>query len=177
METKLQLSDVERRILINQYEILAVLRPKEAESFNRCAEIIRAGYYEMWDDEAIGWLSKPMLRKEMLYVADVLDMYDWLQISYDRLPEAEKATIDASEVLFPGFDGNNETEYMGYARFLREKMDRFTTVGAPHGLNSHHPTRHMYNAMLRVLPKREGVFYLSAAKIRAVLDAPRTKVI
>ncbi len=175
MKTKLQLSDVERRILINQYEILAALRPKEADDFNRCAEIIRAGYYEMWDDEAIGWLSDPIPREEMNYVGDVLDMYGWLQSSYDQLPEAEKATIEASEVLFPGFDGNGETEYMGYARFLREKMDRFTSVRALEALNSHCPTQHMYKAMLKVLPKREGVFYLSASKIRAVLDAHRTK--
>jgi uncharacterized protein YfbU (UPF0304 family) len=114
---------------------------------------------------------------ELNYVGEVMEAFDWLQISYDRLPEAEKATINGSKVLFPGFDGNYETAYMGYARFLREKMDRFTSLRCMDGLNSHFPTRDLYKAMLSAMPKRhwQNKPYLTAAEIRVVLDAPLAK--
>lgn len=171
MRTVLQLTDVQRRILINQYEILAALRPKEAAYFDRCAEIIRRGYYEFWPDYVTGDLDDPMAQKELIYVMDVLEMYDRLQVSFDRLPESEKTKVAANEVLFSGFDGGSERAYMAYARFLREKMERFTTVRLDHELDSHFPTRDKYEAMLKVLPRLDGDGTLTATQIRAVLDA------
>jgi uncharacterized protein YfbU (UPF0304 family) len=40
---------------------------------------------------------------------------------------------------FHGFDGNNETEYMGIARFLVEQLGRFTDFKG-RDFNSHSPT-------------------------------------
>ncbi len=157
-------------ILINQYEILAALRPQELAVFNRYAEIVQEGYYEMWADEAIGSLSNPLPYEELDYVGRVMEMFDWIQISYDRLSAAEKATIEEIDVRFPGFDGNHETSYMAYARFLTEKMNRFASLRLMDGMNSHFPTRDRYEAMLSVLPRRHWADkpYLSAAEIRTL---------
>jgi uncharacterized protein len=169
----MQISKLERRMLINQYRILAALYPKEAAYHQRSAEILERGYYELWADEAVGWLSEPLSREEMIYVSNVFDMFDWLQISFDELPDVERAEIDPRELIFGGFDGNNESDLMGYARFLREKLERYTNVRIHEtlNLNSHCPTGDRYARMLKVLPKRDGLRRLSAAEIKAVLRA------
>ena len=48
--------------------------------------------------------------------------------------------------MFSGFDGNYESEYMGIARFLVEKMGRFESFNG-RSFNSHIPMVGRYSAM------------------------------
>ena len=76
-------------------------------------------------------------------------------------------------VKFIGFDGNNETEYMGIARFLVEKMDRFTRFKGRE-MNSHCPIIDAYARMFTVFePIRKTLIgrKLSTDEIISILKA------
>lgn len=93
-------------------------------------------------------------RAALSLVLDVLDMYSFIEDSFEKFSPADKARVTAevpwaSEGKFPGFDGNNETTYMSIAQFLVEEMNRFTEFKG-RSLNSHHPTLSRYRAMVLV---------------------------
>jgi uncharacterized protein YfbU (UPF0304 family) len=78
-------------------------------------------------------------------------------------------------VKFIGFDGNNESELMGIARFLIDDMERFTSFKGRE-LNSHMPTRSMYRRMLSVFePIRKTLVgvELSADQLITILNAKK----
>lgn len=115
------------------------------------------------------------------HVADVLDMYGFLELSYGDLDDAGKAVVKEAyqygEPRFPGFDGNEETEYMSAARFMIEELGRFSNFRG-RDLNSHHPTVGTSRKMLRVfMPLRAkssrmaGVSRLSADDIASIMRA------
>jgi uncharacterized protein YfbU (UPF0304 family) len=88
-------------------------------------------------------------------VLDILEMWQMLETSYKRLKPVDKARIEAEakpfgrDVHFRGFDGNNETEHMGVARFLVDDLERFSTFKG-RDLNSHIPSLDTYRRMLAV---------------------------
>ena len=58
---------------------------------------------------------------------------------------------------FAGFDGNNESTYLGIARFLIHEMDRFNGF-KKHDLDSHAPSTGRYRRMLEAfLPLPPGL--------------------
>lgn len=81
---------------------------------------------------------------EVIEVCDILGMYSNLKASFEELDDAEKAeviketSINDAGVRFPGFDGNNETDYMVIARVLIEKLDRYIDLDST-PYNSHCP--------------------------------------
>lgn len=85
------------------------------------------------------------------FVVDVLDMWSFIERGYAELSKADKARVD-DEVRygvsqFEGFDGNHETEYMSIARFLVEKLNRFSEFKG-RAFNSHMPSIGRYQQML-----------------------------
>lgn len=92
------------------------------------------------------------------HVVDVLDMYDLLSQSYQALNDTNKKKYDTAVKFgapdFPGFDGNNESEYLSAMRMLVDHLGRFQSYKG-RILNSHHPTVERSINMLRVfLPIR-----------------------
>jgi uncharacterized protein len=77
-------------------------------------------------------------------VLEILEMWEAIELSYDKLSADDKARMKAEEnpfvshPRFSGFDGNNETEYMGIAHFLVDELGRFTHFKG-RDLNSHMP--------------------------------------
>ena len=78
----LNLTDVERRILINQSRILAALYPLEASEFEQAIKILSEGYQESYQEVVLKGLKPSFMKEEMNFVYQVLEMYDWLQKSY-----------------------------------------------------------------------------------------------
>lgn len=114
-------------------------------------------------------------------VGEILSMWELLEASHEDLSAADKDRVKAEAdpfgdpVRFPGFDGNNECEYLNVARFLVEKMDRFAEFKGRIN-NSHMPTLGGYRRMLAALgPIRDGLHgnLLGAAQVIAVLNARR----
>lgn len=78
------------------------------------------------------------------YVVDVLAMYDDLQWSSRENKDEEVKKL----VKFPGFDGNHEVGYLGFARYL-QKHGRFESIDSTFpDMNSHRMTPD-YNSMLK----------------------------
>jgi uncharacterized protein YfbU (UPF0304 family) len=164
----LNLSDVERRILINQSRILAALYPLETTEFERTIEILSEGYHEDWPDIVFKGLKVPLLKEEMNFVYQVLDMYDWLQKSYYSLTLEEKLQLKEQVLVFPGFDAEREEQHLSYARFLLENFDRFSFTEVVKPLNAARPMREVYQEMLNELPASSGEA-LSASQLKAVV--------
>tara|TARA_B100001059_G_C17747247_1_gene535056 strand:- start:150 stop:701 length:552 start_codon:yes stop_codon:yes gene_type:complete len=94
----------------------------------------------------------PEVVKEVL---DILDMWSMIERSYEILSNESKEFVEkeaspfGKDPKFPGFDGNNETEYMGTASFLVNDLDRFEEFKG-RNFNSHYPSIDSYRRMLSV---------------------------
>jgi uncharacterized protein YfbU (UPF0304 family) len=139
---KLKLTDIERLTLANQYQILAALH--EDEKYARMAETLRDGYewlYSQYFDQ----LSSNLPEHQAEHVLAILGIYSDLKDSYAKLDD--KSGIEESQIIFPGFDGNNEVELLGFSGALR-KHDRFSSTIGEHVRNSHMPTTEIYQRMI-----------------------------
>jgi uncharacterized protein len=171
----MEMDKVQRLMLVNQYRILALLDPEQADYYNRAATVIESGYQITLTDP-FRHLSDPMSEDDCRLVYRILTMYTTLQQSYEALED--KAGLEPSDVVFRGFDGNNEGEYLGYARFLMEQEDKYghlKLVGK--SLNSHAPVLPGYRRMVAVWEPMQKALKvdgeLTAEQIRTILDARR----
>lgn len=161
----MKITETERAILLLLNKTLAALSTDSHDKAHhlRAAEMLERGYHTLHSDDCLPLMYEPMSRVDMIFVGEIMTLYQRLQWS------AEKVGMDPAEVIFPGFDGNHETAMMGYARYMMEKMDRFRGLKVVPGHNSHCPMIDRYAGMLATAPvSRE----LSAEQIRAILDAP-----
>ena len=163
---RLQLTDTERLILANQYEILGSL--KKDETYTRLAEQLRDGHEWLYQQN-FEYFSPNMSNVDAELVVTILGIYSDIKDSYAQL--ADKSEIEAHQVEFPGFDGNNEGELLRFSRALRES-DRFVETLPQHGKNSHMPTRDIYGRMVAMWEELgKPHFPLSKDQIVAVLAA------
>ena len=165
----MELTEIERSTLMHLHMVLAKLDPENAEHHEVAADILRDGYFRFWKDKCLAFSGEPIDLDVMKFVHSVFDMYRWLQMSYNALSEDEKQTINADRLKFPGFDGNNETDYMGYAQFVRERLDRWREVDVD-DYNSHLPSVAIYARMLEQTPPRRGNELLSANLIMQIVE-------
>jgi uncharacterized protein YfbU (UPF0304 family) len=166
----MSLSDVERRILLNQYKILSALFPAEAEQYDRMAQMLSEGYHDRWADVVSGDMKEPLPKAETDFVFDVLVMYDWLQKSFFTLSKPERLEFDEKQLRFPGFDAGAEKRLGVYAKFLLQRMEQFTFLNAAPGMVCSVSMRAIYARMLAALPRVEDRC-LSVQEIRRVLNA------
>jgi uncharacterized protein len=111
-------------------------------------------------------------------VVDILDMWYFVERGFAALSTKDKELVASKSPLgkhvkFSGFDGNHEGEYIGVARFLIEKLDRFTEF-RKRGLDAHMPTIEAHRRMLAVFdPIRKNLVGrdLSAEEIIDILNA------
>ena len=121
--------------------------------------------------------------EDVRFVVDDLDMWSFIETAYKKLSKKEKDQIANDEdvrpfgndVRFRGFDGNNEPAFVGIARFLIEKLGRFSAFEG-RDLNSHSPRVAVHQRMLRVFgpmrAKLVGVD-LSASQLVMILAAQK----
>ncbi|WP_085125095.1 YfbU family protein [Tistlia consotensis] len=141
---------------------------------------ITGGHY--W---ALGWELQVILHEHedspviVSEVVNVLDMWSFIEGSFKKMPKPEKEKIKGeiglNNVEFIGFDGNNESEHLGVARFLIEKMGRFAEFKG-RDLNSHMPRVAVYRRMLQVFdPMRAQLIGidLTGEQIVKILKAGR----
>lgn len=134
----MELTEKERLILYNQYEILKLLNPDEKEYYERDQEILINGFKYNYNDLVSGFMDETS-EEISQFVIDVLQMYRVLNNSYNKLNDDEKSQIDLYDISFKGFDGNEEIDYYTYAKFYLEKLDRFgeLKVSKYYAINSH----------------------------------------
>jgi uncharacterized protein len=117
-------------------------------------------------------------RRNVSEVVGVLDMWSFIEQGYAKLSTKDKARVEkeaepfGKNPKFRGFDGNNESEHMGIARFMIDKLERFSSFEG-RDLNSHMPSLGMYHRMFRVFePMRRTLMgrELGAGEIISILN-------
>jgi uncharacterized protein len=154
----MKLSDGEKLILMMLCELYEKLGIKGEIDPKFIQEAIWSG--NLW---GLKWKytgivdSSETSRETVSEVCDILDMWWLMESAYKDLSKEDKKRIAhevgplGKSVRFLGFDGNNETEHMGAARFLIERLDRFTHFKDRIGdMNSHMPTLEIYGRMMEV---------------------------
>ena len=153
------LSDGEKLIALMLGDLMKKLDIDGDTDVDLVQKVIYGGHY--W---ALGWEMPGIFhghndkQSRVSFVVDVLDMWSFMEEAFEEFGEedrkllVEKAGVLGESVQFPGFDGNNESEYLGIARFLVEDLDRFERfkTGKRTMLNSHCPTLQRYSRMLSV---------------------------
>jgi uncharacterized protein YfbU (UPF0304 family) len=140
---KFPLTKAERLILWNQYEILKLLDKRHADDYGQHQEALASGYEQVWDWTYGQLLAEVMPTAQTSEVLNILTMFDAIEGSLETV--AYKGTKPTPS--FVGFDGNNETEQMGFCHFLIEKQNKFSRWKG-RSLNSHHPVLDRYRRML-----------------------------
>lgn len=166
----MKLSRIERWSLSNQYRILAKLYPDEADSYERAADALESGYELEYDRLAQHVYEDELTIEQCRFVYNVMGMYQRLKWAYEDLPAGEKAEINPHLLEFPGFDGNNETEYLGYARYIVSDGRSFQNLNERGDFNSHMPTLGPYQNMLTVWQKLERKQTLTKDDILSVVN-------
>ncbi|MGB7651095.1 MAG: YfbU family protein [Gallionella sp.] len=140
--TCLKLTDTERLLLANQYEILG--RLKNDEQYELMAQTLRDGHewlYRQYFDV----LSENLPDEKVEHVLAILGIYGDMRDSFKEL--TDKTGLEESKLTFPGFDGNNECELLSFTEALRKSRRFENTIGVT-AKNSHMPTTDMYQRMI-----------------------------
>lgn len=153
---QIRLSDGDKLILIMLCQLFKQLKLKSEIDPEFVEAAIHGGHYWglKWEYSGIfhDYEDKQSVVNE---VVDVLDMWSFLESGFGKLSKKDKERVAAEaepfgkRVVFAGFDGNNESEYMGVARFLIEELDRFSSFKG-RDLNAHMPTVDSHRRMFAV---------------------------
>jgi uncharacterized protein YfbU (UPF0304 family) len=173
------LSDGEKLILMMLCEIYKRLEMDDTEIEPKFVqETIWGGHY--W---GLKWKYSGLFHdhedsdKSVGEVADILEVWSFIELSFGRLSKADQDRVKKEaypwSAIFIGFDGNNEGEHLGIARYLTEQLDRFSEFKGRE-LNSHSPRLDGYRRMLPMWEKvRSSIPYsdLSADQLIELLEA------
>ena len=168
----MKLDRKDRWILSNQLRILEALYPSEAQYHRQNREALESGY-EFHYPEATQHVypeEYTMTVEECKEVINILTMFDHLRTAYEEL--GETAGIDKWAVEFSGFDGNNETKQMAYARyFCSLDGGRFQNLSKGDDFNSHRPVLGVYQRMLVQWRKSTNPHNLSKEDVKRIVSA------
>lgn len=163
----MKLTRVERWMLSHQHKILARLDPDKAGRHERIVHMLERGYELDLRREVTVDFEAGVSAEDAELVRLVLDMFLALQRSHEALGSDSPATD--TDVVFPGFDGNNEAELLMYARFV---LDGGEFDGLEfNGLNSHGQYGDAYTRMLTRWHECNDTHSLTANQLSVILDA------
>ncbi|MDF7680545.1 YfbU family protein [Enterobacteriaceae bacterium ESL0689] len=164
----MEMTNAQRLILSNQYRIMTLLDPGNAERYRRLQTIIERGYgLQMHElDHEFGELSEETCRT----IIDILEMYHALSVSRANLNNADD--IDLRRITFPGFDVATEARFLAYVRFLVNVEGRYKDFDAgTHGFNSQTPMWDKYQRMLSCWHGCPRQYHLSSNEINQIINA------
>jgi len=166
----MELSKTQRLSLINQFLILEKLYPEEADYYEKHRIALQQGFqlHYKWILENV-WDDLP--EEECRKVLDALDLYRGIMYSYDALED--KGDLTESKVRFRGFDGNNESHHLAYARYFIVDLDRYEELvrGQEYpDFNSHSPMLATYERMTAAWQAWNRPHNMSVAQIHNLLD-------
>jgi uncharacterized protein len=168
----MKLTEAQRWILINQYEILAHLDPKQSSRYEDAIEALQNGY-ELDYRRLSGITKETLPAKAAREVRDVLNLYRAITNSYKDLED--KTGIDPSDIEFPGFDGNDEEEgrlYLYTEWYLNLDGGRyFPELNKANDCNSHRPMLATYRRMLAAWREMGQPQHISNAQLRTLIGA------
>jgi len=167
----MEITKKDRLILINQFLILEKLYPEEADYYENHRIALQQGFklHYPWIVEN---LSEELDDAQCRRVLDTLDMYRALKFSHEQL--GDKSSIDENKIKFPGYDGNNESHHLSYARYFIVDLDRYEELrkGVEYpDFNSHCEMLGKYDRMQAAWARYDKSYNLSGDKIQIILEA------
>jgi uncharacterized protein YfbU (UPF0304 family) len=158
------LSETEKLILFNQYEILKILRPKD--SHHEALQTALLDGYEEDFFQMAATIQEPLSREVRREVRDILDMFRALG------PRYEGGVRSPAKARFAGFDANDsiECEYSMYPRFLIETR-KLWQESKIDDYSSHTPILSDYRDMLREWKSSERPNDLSQNDVKRILSS------
>ncbi len=169
----MDLTKKERVLLINQYQILALLDSSQADHYEEIIEILINGF-KIFYSSISEWLSDDMSENEGSLVLDVLSLYRAIE-SFKRRSDNENIA-NHPWGYFQGFDGNNEGNYMIFAKFLIIKQGKFAEqaqyLAQNDACNSHRPTVSKYENMIEKWDEYDRNYELSEDQVLKILNVP-----
>lgn len=138
----MELTYNERIMMLLMLEVLEKVDPANF-NYSDLRTALEDGYVAWYDSPFQHVSTQEFSVQQSREVGNILDMYTNLILSFNKL--ADKGTLTLENVKFPGFDGNNESVYMGYTSFLLDDLGRFEYVKANSLVN--------YNSHMQMLPK------------------------
>ena len=155
-EHRITLGNGERLVVMMLCELFKHLKVKSEIDPVFLEKVIYGGHYWAlgWNDSSLfhSHEDSPMVVNE---VVDILDMWSFLERGFQALSKKEMERVAAEaepfgkHVVFAGFDGNGEGEYIGVARFLINELGWFTEFKG-RDLNAHTHTIDAHRRMLSV---------------------------
>lgn len=134
--------------------IRAVSNDYDKEYYNKQIEVLKNGFSLHYNELFSQINNDEMTNDECKEVLDILDMYSSIIKSFNYLKNngIQLKELTENDVLFPGFDSNNENKQYLYANFFMYKLDRFKDV-QDHlingDLNSHQSVLDKYKEQLK----------------------------
>ncbi|KZN68309.1 hypothetical protein N473_07750 [Pseudoalteromonas luteoviolacea CPMOR-1] len=167
----MNLSQQERLQLINQFEILSIQNENDASHYQELIKILQSGY-TIFYNQVFQHLSEEMSEESCKLVLNILDLYRAIEDT--RARTASKELDDHRRSTFLGFDGNSETEYMCFARFLVVEQGKFREqeqyLQKNDNMNSHMPMIEIYRRML-IAAGNYNIWEMSAEDALNILNA------
>lgn len=182
----MEMTKSEKLILLMLSEIYEKLELKSIDTKFLSSAISSGDTWAIeWEIPAIRGNDPDMPPRDVVNVVDYLDMWMFLEEASKTLSQEEREKIEnlglpfGAHLLFPGFDGNNESRELSIAKLLIEDMGRFTKFQG-RNLNSHAPMLSLYAGMYDVfIPMREslaGIRNLTSDQIIEILIAAKASL-
>ncbi len=162
------LTKVERLMLVNQFRLLQEVHKDDEhmkQHYARLEQIFERGYVYLYD-EAFRGLSDEVSPEVAQEVLSILDLHRALLWSLGEKPDPEYL----EKVKFQGFDANNESEYLGFAKFFQKHPD-IPKFEEQRIFNSHHSTLARYRKMLIEWDRMGRETRLTKPQIDSILES------
>lgn len=161
-----------RMLLANQYRILSHLDTTCADFWRGAAERTVQGWpvEDLPDAELIlAYQGDALTRSDQQFVLDALNVFELLQ---DGIAQGYKPKHPNGITAFPGFDGNNESKLLNYARHAVEQEHRFESVErSADDFNAHMPTAELYQRMISAWERHGRSYRIDQSLFDALIDA------
>lgn len=163
----MEMTSTQRLILANQYELMALLNPEQANHFRRLKTIVQCGFAKELQelDKGFSYLNEA----ECKMVRDTLEMYHALQVSFNNL--SDKSAVSEHQIKFVGYCAVREKKYCQYVKFLRESEKLYTdVVFYSNDSDAQICMADKYQKMLAAWRACPHEYHLSAEEIRKILN-------
>ena len=161
-----------RMVLANQYRMLAILDADSSDHWTKAVNMAQEGWpVESLPDVSMmqSYLRDALTREDQQFVLDALNVFELIQ---DGIKKGFKPAYDMAAIKFPGFDGNNETKLMSYARHVVEGEGRFEYVErSSSSFNSHMPNVELYQRMISAWERRGRITRVDKSLFDALIEA------
>lgn len=166
----MDMTDAQRLILSNQYQLMAQLDPQQAQKYRRLQTIVERGYGLQMSElnQNYGQLNNDQCRE----IIEIMEMYHAMQESNKILNDNERQQVDQRRLEFLGFDLATEAQQVHYVRFLTSSEGLYSQFDQQqHHFNSQIPMLAKYRRMLSTWKNCPRQYHLSAAEFKQIFSA------